>query len=278
MTVRDILVQANTHPDPTPEWAIEKVAGLAGRLGARVSLGICQVHIPPVSNWLANKLLNADGVIAGENNKSAVNAEALATAFRSMVPTEQMGDSFIIDCPGIVTHWQVAVRARTRDLTVIPVYGHSATISIAEGLIFESGRPVLLLPETASSELKFDRIAVAWDGSSVAARALSDSMPLLRQGSVVSIVQITGEKDLSQAATPADAVRNLKLHGIDAEVVEIALENRDAAATLQSYCRRDNRELLVMGAFGHSRARQFVLGGVTRSVLDAPGLPILISH
>src|SRR3546814_13454759 len=95
-------------------------------------------------------------------------------------------------------------------------------------------------------------------------------MPLLRQASSVAIVQITGEKDLSKAADPAEAVRNLKLHGIAAEVVAVELEERDAATTLQAYCERDGRELLVMGAFGHSRAREFVLGGVTGSVLDAP--------
>src|SRR3546814_4785466 len=73
-------------------------------------------------------------------------------------------------------------------------------------------------------------------------------MPLLRQASSVAIVQITGEKDLSKAADPAEAVRNLKLHGIAAEVVAVELEERDAATTLQAYCERDGRELLVMGA------------------------------
>src|SRR3546814_10537134 len=72
-------------------------------------------------------------------------------------------------------------------------------------------------------------------------------MPLLRQASSVAIVQITGEKDLSKAADPAEAVRNLKLHGIAAEVVAVELEERDAATTLQAYCERDGRELLVMG-------------------------------
>ena len=95
------------------------------------------------------------------------------------------------------------------------------TISVAEGLVFESGRPVLLLPEVTVPELKFDRIAIAWDGSSVAARAMSDAMPLLRQASSVAIVQITGEKDLSKAAAPAEAVRNLKLHDIEAEVARL---------------------------------------------------------
>lgn len=278
MTVRDILLQANTHPDPTPAWAVENVAALAARLGSKVSLGICRVHIPPVSNWLANKLLNADGIIAGENKKSAENADALTELFRSAVPAERAGETFVVDCPGTVTHWSFAVKARTRDLSVVPIYGHAATPAFVEGLVFEAGRPVLMLPESTSEALNFDRVAVAWDGSSVAARALANAMPLLREASAVSIVQITGEKDLSKGATPSDAARNLKLHGINAEVINVPLENGDAAATLQSYCSRDSRRLLVMGAFGQSRARQFVLGGVTRSIIDAPAMPVLLSH
>lgn len=278
MTVRDILLQANTHPDPTPDWAIQRVGELAAHLGANVALGICRVHIPPVSNWLANKLLNVDQTIAGENRKSADNADALVESFKARMPAAQLGETLVLDCPGMVTHWQLAVRARTHDFTVVPFYGHAETVSVAEGLIFESGRPVLLLPDVSASALRFDRIAVAWDGSGVAARALADALPLLRQASSVSIVQITGEKDLSRSAPSAEAVRNLKLHGIAAEAVDVELEGRDAALTLQAYCERDGRELLVMGAFGHSRAREFVLGGVTRSVLNAPRLPIFISH
>jgi nucleotide-binding universal stress UspA family protein len=278
MTVRDILLQANTHPEPTPDWAIERVAGLAARLGAKISLGICQVHIPEVSSWLANTMLKVDSMIAAENSKSAANGKALAVTFASAVPAEQRGDLFVIECPGMVTHWQLAVRARAHDLTIVPVYAHSEATSVAEGLVFESGRPVLLLPRPVESDLKLDRIAVAWDGSNVAARALADAMPLLRQAKSVAIVQITDEKDLSKATPLADVVRNLALHGIEAQAVEVALDERDAAAALQSWCLRDGRELLVMGAFGHSRAREFVLGGVTRSILHEPKLPILIAH
>lgn len=276
LSVRDILLQASTHPESTPGWAFDRVAKLAESLGAKVSLGICQVHIPPMSNWLANALLSIDGMIAGENKKSAANAEALGSFFKSAIPDALRGDCFVINCPGMVTHWQLAVRARTHDLVIVPVYGHAEAISVAEGLVFESGRPVLLMPET--SGMKFDRIAVAWDGSSVAARALSDAIPLLRLAKSVAIVQVKGEKDLSRSATSSDAIRNLELHGINAENVDVPVEDRDAAATLQDYCLRDHRSLLVMGAFGHSRAREFVLGGVTRSILDSPKLAIFISH
>jgi len=278
MTMRDILLQANSYPEPTPDWAIERSIELAKSLGAELTLGVCQVHLPPMSNWLANKLLDMDGMLAGENHKSHENQKAITERFLSLVPPEWRGDSMVIQCPGTVTHWQLAVTARTHDLTIVPAYGHAQTASVAEGLVFESGRPVLLLPETGGSSLGFDRIAIAWDGSRVAARAIADALPLCAQAQSVALVQISGEKDLSNAAPLAAAIRNLALHGIAAERVEVELEERDVAKTLQSYCSRDGRELLVMGAFGHSRAREFVLGGVTRSILDGPLLPTFISH
>ena len=276
--MHDILLQVNSHPEPAPDWAIEQTASIAARLRATLSLGVCQVHIPQASNWLANTLLKIDRIIADENRKSAANADALADKFAAAIMPDLNGGVFVVDCPATISHWQFAIKARTYDLTVIPVYGHSQTAYFAEAVVFDTGRPMLLLPEVQARELKFDRIAVAWDGSRVAACALADAMPLLRRASAVALVQITGEKDLSRSASATDILRHLRLHGINAETVETAVEGGDAGMTIQSFCARDGRDLLVMGAFGHSRARDFVLGGVTRSVLDDTRLPVLMSH
>lgn len=276
--MRDILLQVNSHPEPAPDWAIHQAARLAEQFSANLSLGVCQVHIPQTSNWLANTLLKIDRIIADENRKSAANANTLAETFRAVVEPALRGDIFVIDCPATITHWRFAVKARSYDLTVIPVYGHAQTAYFAEGVVFDTGRPMLLLPELQIPDPKFGRIAIAWDGSRVAARALADAMPLLRQASSVMLVQVSGEKDLSRSTSASDALRNLTHHSVNAEMTEVAIEDDDAGMTLQSWCVRDGRDLLVMGAFGHSRAREFVLGGVTRSILDNTRLPVLMSH
>lgn len=278
MIVHDILLQAGTHPDPTPNWAIEQAASLSVSLAARLSLGVCKVHIPQATNWLANKLVNIDGIVAEENRKSSANADALGKSFVSHVPPELIGEIFAIDIRSSVSHSQFAVRARTYDLSIIPIYPYAAMEYFAEGLVFESGRPVLLMPELKSSALTFDRITIAWDGSRVAARALADAIPLVGTATSISVVQIVGDKDLSRAASAADAVRNLTIHGLKAEAIELPLEGGDAGETIQAFCQRHASDLLVMGAFGHSRAREFVLGGVTRTILDRPKLPVLLSH
>lgn len=278
MPVRDIILQMNSYPEPTPSWALEASIALAQGYGAKLSAGMCQVHIPPVSNWLANKLINADGMIAGENLKSSENAKTLLSQFSSTVGDDLAGEALHIDCPGKVTHWQLAARACIYDLIIVPVYGHRETIAMTEGLVFESGRPVLLLPERDSASLRFDHVVIGWDGSRAAARALSDALSFCRAAKKVTVASVTKEKDLSKAAPIADVVRHLARHDITADTVEIPADGSDAGLVLQSYCERSGSDLLIMGAYGHSRVREFVLGGATRSVLEDPKLPIFLSH
>lgn len=278
MPVRDILLQMNSYPEPTPSWALDAAISLARDCGAKLSAGVCEVHIPPVSNWLANKLVNADGMIAAENHKSSENAKALLSQFSSAVGDDLVGEALLIRCPGMVTHWQIAAKACAYDLIVVPVYGHKETIAMAEGLVFEAGRPVLLVPERAGAPLRFDHVVIGWDGSRAAARALSDALTFCRAASKVTIVSVTKDKDLSNAAPISDVVRHLGRHDIAAEAIEIPADGSNAGLVLQSLCERSGGELLVMGAYGHSRVREFVLGGATRSVLEDPKLPIFLSH
>ncbi len=278
MLVRDIILQMNSYPEPTPNWALEASISLAKGCGAKLSVGVCQVHIPPVSNWLANKLINADGMIAGENHKSSENAKALLSQFSSTVGDDLAGEALLVECPGMVTHWQLAARACAYDLIIVPVYGHRETTAMAEGLVFESGRPVLLLPERDGGPLRFDHIVIGWDGSRAVARALADALSFCRDAKKVTIATVTREKDLSKAAPIADVVRHLARHDIAAETIEIPADGSDAGLVLQSYCERSGSDLLVMGAYGHSRVREFVLGGATRSVFEDPKLPIFLSH
>jgi nucleotide-binding universal stress UspA family protein len=277
MAIRDILLQANSYAEPTPRSAIGRAQAVAAVLEAKLSIGVCRVHIPPVSNWLANKLLHADQIIAEENRRSAEQAQSLAEQFTILVEEARRGEQIMVDCPGQVTHWTLATKARAYDLTIVPVHGHAATPAMAEGLAFDSGRPVLLLPADGPP-VKFDRVIVGWDGSRVAARALSDALPICHQARSVIVTTVTQDKDLGRGTPATDAARYLQRHGIEAEMADVPAEGRDAGTALQAHREQAGGDLLVMGAFGHSRAREFVLGGATRSVLDHATCPILLSH
>jgi nucleotide-binding universal stress UspA family protein len=274
----DIVVQLNSHPEPTPAWAIDAAADIAHRFGARLSVGLCQVDIPDVSNWLARQLVRSDEVIAAENLKSQEAARALLERFHEAVPADMRGEEIIVHCPALVSHWKLAESIRSYDLIVVPVYGHAETRSVIEGLAFETGRPVLALPPAGGAGHTFRRIVVGWDNSRAAARALADSLPFCAKAETVVIVRVVDEKELSQEADPAIVVSHLAAHGIEAVTQDVPAGDLDAGQALLDHCRDMMGDLLVMGAYGHSRAREFILGGATRSVLAELELPILLSH
>lgn len=276
MALRDIILQMNSYPEPTPGWALDNALALASGLGATLSVGVCQVRIPPASNWLADTLINAAGMIAAENRKSAENAQALLAQFSASASEDIRGEAMLVECVGMISHWQIASKARAYDLLVVPVHGHEQAACV-EGLTFESGRPILLMTEDARNGA-FDHVVVGWDGSRAAARALADALGFCAAARTVEVAVVTGDKDLSPAASVSDVVRHLGRHGITANAIEIPAAGRDAGQALQAYCTESESDLLVMGAYGHSRVREFVLGGATRSVLERPALSIFLSH
>ncbi|RYE35826.1 MAG: universal stress protein, partial [Hyphomicrobiales bacterium] len=129
------MLQLNTYPEPTPGWAIESAAYICERLEAKLSIGMCEVKLPDVSNFFSEFLIKSREVIAAENEKSENNAFRLRQKFQSLVPPERRGETIRIECPALATPWQLAARSRLYDFIIVPVYGHRETISIAEGLI-----------------------------------------------------------------------------------------------------------------------------------------------
>lgn len=278
MAARDILLQLTSYPVPTPRWAIDAAGTLADSLEARVSAGLCQIYLPEVSNWVANKLTHADDAIAAENRKSKEWANELLAAFAAHIPEARRGAETLIECSSLISPRDLAQWARTRDLTVVPAGDGLDWSYMAEGLVFESGRPVLLLPQPNGSAHRFRSIAIGWDGSRAAARALADALPLLSAADAVELLVITGDKELPAAAGGSEAQRHLATHGISAGIRTIEAQRRDAGTALCEEALALGCDLLVMGAFGHSRVREFVLGGATQSVLDDVRLPVLLSH
>lgn len=275
--LRDLLVQLSSYPEPTPAWAIDGAAALAETFDARLSAALCQVHIPAISNFLADRLVRAGEAIAEENAKSRAHSLRLIESF-ARVPEKRKGEQYVIDCGPTGTSRELTEHARLHDVTIVPIHGGGETRWVAESLVFEAGRPVLLLPEQGTAGHRFDKVAVGWDGSRAAARALADALPWLARATSVEIVVITGEKPVEARRHFGKLERHLALHGVTAECIEEPAAGADAGSALLRYCGKAGAELLVMGAYGHSRIRDFVLGGATRTVLANPSLPVLLSH
>lgn len=150
-----------------------------------------------------------------------------------------------------------------------------------ETLILESGRPVLVVPYAGNFTALPQRVLVAWSGGRESARALHDAMPMMT-GTNVHVLQITSTqpKHWAEETTVGQVARALNARGIHTTVEETDCADSDAAVgeLLLSRAADFNADLIVMGAYGHSRLRELVLGGVTRTLLNTMTVPVLMSH
>jgi nucleotide-binding universal stress UspA family protein len=149
---------------------------------------------------------------------------------------------------------------------------------IAESALFESGRPVIVVPYIQKAPLKLDRVMVCWDGSRAAARAIGDAMPILERAGQVELVIAGNERGKRDEIPGVDMGQHLARHGLTVDVKRISGGDIDVADALLSHAADANIDFVVMGGYGHSRLREFVLGGVTRSILRAMTTPTLMSH
>ncbi len=177
---------------------------------------------------------------------------------------------------------QLTALARCHDIVVLPggrdrVGGLPA--EAAGGVIMGGGRAVLLAPDGLAKG-PFNRIAIAWKDTAEAARAVRAAMPLLeiaRQIDVLSICE--ADKHAPECVNTCDAlVRYLRWHGLSANTRLLVPEGRTPADAVLDETKRSGADLLVMGAYGHSRMREFIFGGFTERVLKGVELPVLLSH
>jgi len=176
---------------------------------------------------------------------------------------------------------QFGLIARRFDLVVVgQAEPEKDTIEelIAESALFESGRPVIVVPSIQKAPLKLDRVMVCWDGSRAATRAIADAMPLLERAGQVEVVIAGNERGKRDEIPGADMGQHLARHGLKVDVKRISGGDIDVADALLSHAADANVDFMVMGGYGHSRLREFVLGGVTRSILRSMTAPALLSH
>ncbi len=277
MPIKDILVTLTSYPEPTPISAVEDAIAVAAALEAHLAALSFEVRVEVPGHFLSGSVAGLPGVIAGETGKSRKNAQNLIAAFE--VAAARFGvsrESILQKCSSSEVPGLLCEYARLRDLTIVPELSDRSS---TEAVIFGAGRPVLVLPQYPRSRpFRAGRIAVAWDFSRAAARAVSDAIPLLEAASRVRVVTVLNEKHFDRKHSAEELSKNLSRHGIDVVLDRVDAKSRPIDAVLEAYVSAHEVDLLVMGAYGHSRLREFVLGGATRSLLMKPPLPILFSH
>jgi nucleotide-binding universal stress UspA family protein len=149
-----------------------------------------------------------------------------------------------------------------------------------ETALFESGRPVIVVPYIQRDRLKLDRVVCCWDGSRAAARAINDALPLLVKATDVDLLIVLNEKTSNDGKEirGAEIGRHLARHDVKVRVETIPAADIDVTSAILSYVADDMATLIVMGGYGHSRLREIVLGGVTRGMLKSMTVPVFMSH
>jgi nucleotide-binding universal stress UspA family protein len=171
--------------------------------------------------------------------------------------------------------------ARRFDLVVVgqPDRDKSAPVEVVdEGVLFDSGRPVIFVPYIQKAGLKLERVMVCWDGSRSATRAIADAMPFLHTAKQIEIVMVASKAGKNDEIPGADLGQHLARHGLKVDVKRITSPDIDVPSTILSYAADSSADMLVMGGYGHSRLREFILGGVTRGILETMTVPTLMSH
>ncbi len=185
-----------------------------------------------------------------------------------------MSEEFPHDFAGAARHADLAILGQPRDGD--PLIGQYALV---ERCIFASGRPVIIVPASTDRPALTGTIVAAWDGSAEAARAINDALTFLKPASrVVLVVGVTSGQDDEQAPQTDDMMAHLKRHGVTAEALRVKAGEGDIGRLLLSTAKSLNADLMVMGAFHHSRWREFILGGVTLTVLEEATIPLFMAH
>jgi nucleotide-binding universal stress UspA family protein len=277
MAFKDILVILTSYPDPTPVSMIDGVIPVAAALGAHVTALACEVYVEVPGHFISGSAFGLPGVIAGEAAKSRRAAQDLLAAFDAAATRSGVSrESTFQTCKSHEVPALLCEYARLRDLTIMPETTDRWT---SEAVIFGAGRPVLMLPQNPRSRpFEIGTVAVAWDFSRAAARAVSDAIPFLERAKKVRVITVLNEKSFDQKHSAEELSKNLARHGIEVVLDKVDAKGQSIGAILNAYVSSEEVDLLVMGAYGHSRLREFVLGGATKSLLSKPPTPILFSH
>jgi nucleotide-binding universal stress UspA family protein len=220
------------------------------------------------------------GQIMAESEKVAKGAIARfeAAAKRSELTS---GSHLVVDreygaaetFAGLARHFDLSVVGQSED------DGPDNDLMI-EAALFNTGRPVLVVPAIQKAGLRLDRVLCCWDGSKAAARAVNDAMPFLKRANTVEIFSVQNDK-------PRDAVRvlhgteiadHLARHDVKIELESTPAPDIDVGNAILSHAADVSADLIVMGGYGHSRFRELVLGGATREILQSMTVPVLMSH
>ena len=274
--LKDVVV--NLSGRASLDFAADYAISIAATFGAHVT-GIAFLYEPVIPDGtLGGVPVDLIELQREENSKIARDAisrfEAGVKKSGVVAETRQLDATF----GGAATLF--AQIARRFDITVVGQAQREQGATdelIIEGALFESGRPVIVVPYIQKSGLTLERVLVCWDGGRTAARAVADAMPFLERAKAVDLV-IVAEERKHDEVTGIRMSEHLARHDVAINVKRIAKGDLSVEDVVLSYAADTGADFMVMGGYGHSRLREFILGGVTRGILNSMTVPVLMSH
>ena len=274
--IKDIIlnIEQDSSRDNVSDYAIsiaqEFECHLAGI--SMAGLDIPTVMMPDFPTDLIGKILAENEETA---RKSAKRFEQVATrrgiSFEHQLITRQVAASTVF-----------STMARRFDLSVIMQTDVDAGIinePLIEATLFDSGRPIIVVPYFQKEALKLDKVVCCWDGSRAATRAINDAMPFLARAKSVELFIVINEKTSGEnEIRGVDMANHLARHDIHVDIETVPVADIDVPNAILSHVADCSAGLIVMGGYGHARLREFVLGGATRTILSSMTAPVFMSH
>ena len=282
MTIKELFLILPTYPDAPPEQTLESAVFLARFLGARITASVPQLNSDP-KTWppsLGAWPVDLVGLMQEAVRQSERNAQHLADMLGKLAAQSNVPLDLRRNLTSLYATPKASIDlARLHDLVIMPV-PETTDRGYAEAALFGTGRPTLLLPSRPNHKplRKLDTVVVAWDFSREAARALGDALPILASAKNVHILSIYGEKGIDTSCTSTDLEKYLAAHKVKYVLDERVLKDGSIGDLIASSAAEFGADMIVMGAYGHSRFREFVLGGATAGMLSDPPLPVFLSH
>ena len=215
--------------------------------------------------------VKAQGAKALQAFEACAKAEGVSAEARLM---QGMSEEFPHDFAHAARHADLAILGQPRDGD--PLIGQYALV---ERCLFASGRPVIIVPAVPDKPALDGTVVAAWDGSAEASRAINDALTFLKPAArVVLVVGVAGGQDDEQAPQTDDMMAHLQRHGVTSEALRVKIGEGDVGRLLLATAKGLGADLMVMGAFHHSRWREFILGGVTLTVLEQATILLFMAH
>ncbi|MET3970591.1 universal stress protein [Bradyrhizobium sp. S3.9.1] len=276
--IKDVVINLEHHVarDPARDFAIS-IAEICDTHLA----GVAFAYIPEFPGYVVLELPpDIVAQMTAESEKSAVAAIERfdAAAKRSLISVEHR----LLRTRGAEAPTILATLARRFDLSVFMQSepGRVDNDDMIETALFQSGRPLIVVPYIQKDGLMLDRMVCCWDGSRAAARAFNDALPLLTRANTVDLLIVLDEKTnrKNKEVRGVEMAKHLARHDVKVRLERIAAPDIDVTSAILSYVADNSGTLIVMGGYGHSKLREVILGGVTRDMLKSMTVPVFMSH